>query len=70
MRNLCKDKGIYNINQIKTPLIIPSVDLHNGKVYVFSSINARSTYNDKIEYINDIDVGTAVRASCSYPRSI
>ena len=69
MRDLCKEKGIYNINQIKIPLIIPSVDLHNGKVYIFSSLEKRNTYNDKIKYINDIDVGTAVRASCSYPRS-
>lgn len=70
MKKLCKAKGIYNINQIKMPLLMPSVDLHNGKVYVFTSRQTRNTYNDKIEYINDIEIGKAVRASCSYPRSI
>lgn len=67
MRKLCIDKNIENINQIKIPLIIPSVDLHNGKVYAFSSVETRGTYNDRIEYVSDIDIGTAVRASCSYP---
>ena len=67
MKNLCKDKNIHNINQIKFPLIIPSVDLHTGKTYIFSSLESRSTYNDNVEYINDIDICTAVRASCSYP---
>lgn len=67
MRDLCKNKGIYNINQVKMPLIIPSVDLHNGKTYIFSSVNKRATYNDNIEYINDVSLELAVRASCSYP---
>ena len=67
MRKLCRKKGIYNINQIKMPLLMPSVDLHTGKVYVFCSLETRNTYDDKIEYINDMDIGKAVRASCSYP---
>lgn len=69
MTNLSKQKGIKNIDEVKMSLIIPSVDLHNGKTYIFTSLNKRGTYNDNIEYINDIDLGTAVRASCSYPRS-
>ena len=67
IRKLCKAKQITNIKQIKMPLIIPSVDLHNGKVYAFTSVKTRSTYNDQTQYINDIDIGKAVRASCSYP---
>lgn len=70
MTNLCKQKEITNIGQIKMPLIIPSVDLHNGKVYAFTSVKTRNLYNDKTEYVNDIEIGKAVRASCSYPRSI
>ena len=69
MKKFGGNKGISNINQLKMPIIIPSVDLHNGKVYVFSSNEKRGLYNDKIEYINDIDIALAVRASCSYPRS-
>ncbi len=68
VRELCAKKGITNINQIKFPLIIPSVELHNGKTYIFSSYSeVRKSYDDNLKYINNIDVGTAVRASCSYP---
>lgn len=67
IRKLCKEKNIENIREIKMPLIMPSVDLHNGKVYAFSSIETRGTYDDKVKYVSDIDIGTAVRASCSYP---
>lgn len=67
MANLCTKKGITNINQIKIPLIIPSVDLHNGKTYIFTSKNFRRIYDDKVEYITDADIGTVIRASCSYP---
>ena len=70
MKKLCSAKGIHNINQIKMPLLMPSVDMHSGKVYVFTSKETRSAYDDKIKYINDIEIGKAVRASCSYPRSI
>lgn len=67
IRELCIKKGISNIKQIKIPIVIPSVELQSGKVYIFSSLQVRSTYDDKIKYINDIDIGKAVRASCSYP---
>lgn len=63
----CIKKHINNIEQINKKLLIPSVDLCDGKVYVFSSIKNRSTYSDKIIYINDINIGKAVHASCSYP---
>lgn len=63
----CIKKYINNIDQINKTLLIPSVDLCDGKVYVFSSIKNRSTYSDKIIYINDINIGKAVHASCSYP---
>lgn len=70
IKDLCNKKGIYNIKQIKMPLIIPSVDLHNGKVYIFSSVKTRGTYDDKRQYINDARIDTVVRSSCSYPRNI
>lgn len=67
----CKIKKINNINQIKKKLIIPSVDLHNGKVYIFQSIpklkNNRALLSDKVEYVDDVEIGKVVRASCSYP---
>lgn len=63
----CIKKNISNIEQINKKLLIPSVDLCNGKIYIFSSIENRETYSDKIVYINDINIGKAVHASCSYP---
>lgn len=63
----CSEKNINNINQIKIPLLIPSVDLYNGKVYIFSSHKNRTTYSDEMDYIYDVNIGKAVHASCSYP---
>ena len=34
---------------------------------MFSSKAQRSMYSDEIKYINNISIGKAVRASCSYP---
>lgn len=67
MRRLCRAKGITNINQIKMPLLMPSVDLQSGKVYIFSSKKTTNSNNNKVIYINDMDIAKAVRASCSYP---
>lgn len=64
---VCNKKNIYNIKDIKKKLIIPSVDLYNGEVYIFSSTRNRSRYSDNIIYINDAPIGQVVRASCSYP---
>lgn len=63
----CNKKGINFINEINKKLLIPSVDMCDGKIYIFSSIKNRGTYSDKVIYDNDIEIGKAVRASCSYP---
>lgn len=60
-------KNINNINQINKKLLIPSVSLIDGKIFIFSSIKNRKIYSDKIIYNNDINIGKAIRASCSYP---
>ena len=49
------------------PLIIPSVELKDGSICIFSSKEKRNIYSDQIHYINDIEIGKAVRSSCSYP---
>ena len=62
----CEYKGIYNINQMKKKLLIPTIDSETGKVYVFNSCGIN--YENKQEkYISDISIGKAVRASSSYP---
>ena len=48
-------------------MVIPSVDLCNGNVICFASCQFRKALSDHIAYVNDINIGTAVRASCSYP---
>lgn len=67
VNKICEKKQVKNINQIKEKLLIPSVDLINGKIYIFSSIKNRATYSDKVIYIQDMNIGKAVRASCSFP---
>lgn len=63
----CEIKNINNINEINFPLIIPAVDIYSGNIYYFTSQNKRKNITDKIIYVNDINIGKAVRASCSYP---
>ena len=58
-----KLKQISNITDIKMPICIPTVDIINCKKYVFTN----KEFDDKEKYINDISIGKAVRASCSYP---
>ena len=60
-------KNIKRIKDIKMPLLIPSVDIHNGKIYCFCSKSIRSNFSDDIIFESNIDIAKAVRASCSYP---
>ena len=71
----CEKNKIKNINEIKNNLIIPSVDSYNGNIYYFCSNGMCKIKNknksekvfDNIKYIYDADIGTVVKASCSYP---
>lgn len=64
---VCKEKGVINIKDIKMPLLIPAVSVYNGEIYFFTSVSKRSAFSDNIQYINDVNLSSAVRASCSYP---
>lgn len=66
INEVCSKKGIENINQIKMPIVIPAVNIKKEELYVFSNNRClkRSKY---IKYIDDINIGTAVQSSCSYP---
>ena len=66
INKICNKKNIYNISDIKIPLIIPSVDLNTGEVICFTSKNIRS-FSDKTLTTNNCNIGTAVEASCSFP---
>lgn len=62
-------KNIYYIQDIKKELIIPSIDINTGDINVFISNENknRAKFSDNIIYNNDVNIGKAVRASCSYP---
>lgn len=69
--NLAKDityaKGIKNINEVQMPLLIPAVNVKSEELYVFYSKNIVGLSNNQVKYINDIELASVIRASCSYP---
>lgn len=67
INKMANTKGIDNISDINKSLAIPSVDLCNGNVICFTSCKFRKSSSDNIVFINDMNIGNAVRASCSYP---
>ena len=67
INNQAIKKNIRLISDIKVPLIIPSVNLYDGSIYLFSSVKNNRKYSDKVVVMNNIEVGKAVQASCSYP---
>ena len=59
-------KGIRRVSDIEMPLVIPTVDIMNSKEYVITNkIPEQEMEND--QYITDITLGKAVRASSSFP---
>lgn len=62
-----KKKNIRLISDIKMPLLIPSVNLYDGSINLFSSIENNRKYSDEVNIINNIEIGKAVQASCAYP---
>lgn len=67
INKVCNAKGIYTIQDIKTQLVIPSVNLCNGEVICFTSSKKKNRKLDNTIFVDDISIGKAVRASCSYP---
>lgn len=65
--NIATKKGITRIKDItKMPLVIPAVDVKLSKEYIFTNCIPKNS-EDKSQYITDISVGKAVRASSSFP---
>ena len=58
-----KLKNIKNIRDIKMPIAIPTTDLILDQEIIFT--NNENAEGE--EYIHDIEIGKAVRASCSFP---
>ena len=65
--DLALRKGVKYIRDIKNmPLVIPAVDVGEAKEYIFTNIIPKDS-KDKSQYITDISIGKAVRASSSFP---
>ena len=69
---LSLNRNVNKISNIKMPIVIPTVDIKDSKEYVFTNyIPKTNFYNKKFnsekEYITEIGVGEAVRASSSFP---
>ena len=63
---VAKRKGIKKVSDIKMPIVIPAVDVQNSNEYVFTNYIPEGI-KDKDKYITDISIGTAIRASSSFP---
>ena len=63
---VARRKGIKKISDIKTPIVIPAVDVQESKEYIFTN-NIPKEIQDKTKYITEIPVGKAIRASSSFP---
>lgn len=62
---LARKKGFRLIGDIKMPLLVSAVDIGESKEYIFT--NCASRKNIKDNYITEIVIGRAVRASSSFP---
>ena len=69
LENMCNElglrKGVKTIGDIKMPLAIPTVDIMDSKEYIFTNCAPRNNPYDN--YITEIGIGKAIRASCSFP---
>lgn len=59
-------RDIRSIKDIKIPIVIPTVDMVSGKEYVFTNNIPNKKYKEK-EYIDNVNIGRAIRASSSFP---
>lgn len=63
---IAKRRDIINIKDIKMPIVIPTVDIISGKECVFTNYIPNDK-NENKDYIDDITIGKAIRASSSFP---
>lgn len=65
--DLARRRGVFKIKDIKRiPLVIPAVDIAESREYVFTN-NIPKVECDLSQYITNISIGKAVRASSSFP---
>lgn len=59
-------KGVKTVSDIKIPIVIPAVDVQDSKKYIFTNKIPENSKN-KNQYIDNISIGKAIRASSSFP---
>ena len=64
INNYTKNK---NINDVKMPIIIPTVDLNSGKTVVFTNAKNKLPNLNKVIWESNISLSKAIRASSSVP---
>ena len=62
---LANKKVFKLVGDIKMPLVISAVDIGESKEYIFTNCASRQNIDDN--YITEIEIGKAVRASSSFP---
>ena len=67
VQEYAEKKNIKLIKDINMPIVIPSVNLCDGSIYLFSSLTNNRKYSDEVKVVNNIEIGKAVQASSSYP---
>lgn len=63
---IASKKGIRKMTDIPIPLVIPTVDILDSKEYVFTNYPPVQGKNNP-QYITNVSIGAAVRASSSFP---
>jgi NTE family protein len=67
-RRFFLEDGLTFLSEVKKPLAITAVDIDSGKLFVFT--NHRESFREHPSwtfYPEDVELGTAVAASCAYP---
>lgn len=59
-------RGVKTLRDIKMPIVIPTVDVSKSREYIFTNRIPESADTPE-RYITDVSIGTAVRASSSFP---
>ena len=67
INKVCRERGIYDIRDIRKKLVIPAVNLDNGEVICFTNSEFRQEISDKIIFDNEGNIGKIIRSSCSFP---
>ncbi len=63
---IANQKNIRNMKDVNMPLVIPTVDIMNSKEYIFTNYIPKKQSHIE-QYITDVTIGKAVRASSSFP---